>query len=442
MGGSRIVIPLLYDYYIFAYLRPVIRALAVHGCDVTVVVFHGADAARYTGLPCVVEHAPLLLRACNARSNRIAFRIILWIGAWTWARVLRRRFDAAVLPGDMRPVWYAIGRTMPAVMCHTSTNFYDYEGTIAFERWQPERRSLWQQRAHRILLTVDRFSGGRILPRAGGVVTRYRSPSLILIDRLMGFRAAGYLGDFSSPMQRTVTGNQMKDVLVRFGADPTAVHVVGHPGFDHLFAFRETFGPEERRQFRVAAGIPIGRRTFCFFLSPSSFTAVQLREVIMVIERIFMHDARAHMILKFHPKTVPSSIAAFRTQLHAHGDAITFITAFRGDEHNARLMLASDVLVQKQCSLGLLAMMYERPMISYNIEETEYEDNMYKVLDASLHAESAQELDAALVQLDDPGVMRVLHTRQRSACERFCLATDTASERVAACIVEHVALRG
>lgn len=427
----RVIIPLLYDYYIFEYLRPLIRALAARGFEVTVAVFRAGDADAYRVLPCQLVTAPRLLRACNVRSNRVLLRLLLWIGAWMWARRLRNRYDAALLPSDTRPVWYAIGRTMPAVTCHVASSFYDYSGVLEFERWQSRRRSRWQRCAHRALGAWERVTGLRVLPRVGGVVTRYRSPAVVVLDRCMGFRSENYLGDFSGPIHRTVTGTRMKEVLVQLGADAERVHVVGHPGFDDLFGLRTSFDDAARRAFRDAEGFPSQARAFLFFLSPSSFTAAQLQEVITVVERIFVHDPRAFIVVKFHPKTVPESIAALTSALAAHGDAVAFRTAFLGDVYNARLMLAADVLVQKQCSLGFLAMMYEHPMISYNLVATDYEDDMYRILDASIHVESVAELDRALVAIESPAVVHALRMRQRRACERFCLATDAAASGVA-----------
>ena len=127
------------------------------------------------------------------------------------------------------------------------------------------------------------------------------------------------------------------------------------------------------------------------------------------------------VVLKFHPKTIHTALPEFRRRLDFMADDLLFLREFAGDEFNAHLILASDAIVQKQSTVGFIAIMFGAPIISYNLADTDYEDDMYKILDASFHAESEAELNRAFGNLDDAAALEGLRRRQDAACENFCL---------------------
>lgn len=442
MESPRVLIVLLHEYYLFEYFRTLVPALLDAGCTVTIVTYDDAIRRTFSKIHprCRVERAPALLEPLNGRSANPFFRTILWVGAWIWARIIRRRFDVAVLTWETNAIGYAVSRSLPAVLCYTTTDFYDLNEMIAHHVWRPGNGIDGHSWTHAALCAIDRVCGRRLLPRVGGVVQRYRA-SHLLVDRCMGFRAENYFGDLRGPVHRTVTGHRIKEHLIAIGASAERVHVVGQPGFDQLYHLRETFNATARAQFRRELHVSLNSTMFVLFLSPSRFTTSQLDEIALVIGTITQRCPSAYLVVKLHPKTAGGELERLMQRLEGMRNQIQFITAFMGDAFNAQLILASDWLVQKQCSLGFLAMMYGVPIISYNILTTNYEDEMYAALDGSIHVRSVEQLAAVLDRLDDDAMRRDLRERQRIACERFCLATDTASARVANVVRELASLR-
>ena len=175
---------------------------------------------------------------------------------------------------------------------------------------------------------------------------------------------------------------------------------------------------------------------FSFFLSPSSFSEAQRTEVLRVVEEIDAAIADACFVLKFHPKTRKEDPVAFKSNLESLGERLLIETVFRGDEHNAHLVLASDYVVQKQSTVGFIAMLLGKNIISYNLQDTDYEDDMYKVLDASVHVESIDELRAVLRDIRN-GDFVDLKGKRRDACYKFCLDTCEANKNISKVVQRH-----
>jgi len=260
-------------------------------------------------------------------------------------------------------------------------------------------------------------------------VTSYH-PLKLLIDRLMGFRAPSYIVGFSGKIHLTVTGPQIKKNYCTLGLDGKKIYVVGNPGYDHIVSLKDSFTVREKKSFRDDLNIPENRKLWSFFLSPSSFSEIQIKEVITVVKHIRSKVANSFFVIKFHPKTVVSDPPKFRKRLQFLGQDFLLLTEFEGDEFNAKLILISDLVVQKQCTVGWIAMLLQKPMISYNLFETNYYDDMYKVFDASIHVESVEELDLVLDQLNKDVLWTTLKEKQRRACELFCLPTDSANLKI------------
>ncbi len=148
------------------------------------------------------------------------------------------------------------------------------------------------------------------------------------------------------------------------------------------------------------------------------------------------------LAIKFHPKTRPQDPPRFRRALEAFTDRVILITEFGGEEYNARLMLCSYCIVQKQSSVGLMAIMLRIPIISYNIFDTYYEDDQFKALNASVRVESFPELRELLSRAKNAHVFRELEQRQVEACTKFCLDTDRANQNVSDLIREYLTGRG
>jgi len=423
--GLRVIIPLFYYYYFFEFFAPIIREFVRRGHQVTVLTWDERVNQQYSGIPGVaLEDCPRVVSALWNRSNKPFFRTGLWVVSWVWGMRLKSRFDVVILPFDNKPVWYVMSRLIRSVYCHTSVEFIDLNLTL--EREIYKKKEDWVEKWY---FALDKLFRGKILPRLGENRLRFFADRLFF-DRIMGWRAPNHLCGFSGVNLLTVAGSENKEAYAKAGIGKDRIVVAGNPNFDCLDAIREEFDVTRRLHFKKELGIESGGKIFSFFLSPSSFSDDQIREIVLVVDTICKCMPNANIVIKFHPKTGPKFLGVFRSELEAICNQFVLIDEFSGDKFNAELMLVSDCIVQKQSTLGLMAMRYSIPVLSYNLVRTDYEDNMYKILGGSEHVESVVELKRALGSLFDPDAKRRMKTAQRQACEKFCIHTDSAASNI------------
>lgn len=434
-----IVIPLFYDYYLFEYFKFLIPRLLEDGFKVTIVTFDPEIKRKYQ-----IEHnnfqifeGPLLIKICLGRSGNPFWRVALWLCGWLWGIKLKQKYDFAILPWDNKPLWYIISCCIPSLTSHNTTEFIDIQNTL--KRDALIIKTNFQRVIHCLFSCVDYMWGKKFFPRLKGMVLKYKP--YLLIDRFMGYRAKNFYLGFSNVRYITVTGERIKENYCTCGFDGRKIFVVGNPNYDHLMELKGEFTKTRQRELKEFLNIPQEKKIFTFFLSLSSFTKEQIEEIFLVISQIHSLTSSSFFILKFHPKTKKEFPIQFRERLQFLGDDFLLITGFQGDEFNAKLILISDFIVQKQSTVGFIAMILRKPIISYNLYPTDYEDDMYKILGGSVHVESIEELESVLSRINDRELWRTLEEKQRRACERFCLATDSANRKISEIILRHFNLK-
>lgn len=436
--GKRILIPLLREYYLFEYFRHLIPRLLEDGFRVTIVTFDPRVKTSYSSSHphFSLREGPVHVRVCWNRSGSLLFRTLLWAFGWPWAWWITRRQDFVVVPWDNKPLWYMISRFRPALTCHNVTDFLDLDMTIGHLGIKPATA---QSRWHGIALALDRLLGGRLLPRVQGRMLQYWKH--LFIDRLMGFRSPTTLHAFSGIDYFTVMGRRILENYnacgVGVGDSPTRIVVTGSPSFETVFTTAKAFGPVEREAMRRQLGLPADKKIFTFFLSPSSFTDAQIDEVAVAVESIHRKVVNAFFTIKFHPKTLPTEPERFRRQLQAMGGDLLMLTEFGGDEFNTRLILLSHCVVQKQSGVGYIAMMLQVPVISYNLVETDYQDDMYKLIGGSFHVETVGDMEAALDRLDTTEGREDLARKQEEACRKYCAVVESPCSEISRVIQRH-----
>lgn len=282
---------------------------------------------------------------------------------------------------------------------------------------------------------IDAMLGGRFLPRWPGQVNKY-SPWRLIVDRLMGWRSQNFCCGLSKIRYLTVSGHKIGENYRRLGVDEKKIIVTGNPSYDFAHELKRSFGESEQEKFKEKLGIPRNITLFSFFLSPSSFSEAQISEVLLVVREIETIIADSFFVLKFHPKTSKEAVLEFRSRLKGLCGQFLILTEYRGEEHNVKLVLASDYLVQKQSTVGFIAVLLNKDIVSYNILDTNYEDEMYKVLEASAHVESRETLRKVLIDIRN-GEFVDLRDRQKEACRNFCLETDEANKNISRVIQRH-----
>ena len=431
--GKKILVPYFWSYYLFDYLKYLVPQLVEDGFDVTVLTYQEQVAEVFRSRGSRIAWVPPILRYLMARSGRMLHRVALWIGAWCWVSVLRRQYDFAVLPWDNKPVWYVMSCLMPSLTCHNTTELIDVRLTL--------KRDIYKSSSgpgpllHRAFLAIDALVGKRFLPRWPGQINRY-FPRELVIDRVMGYRAQNFYCGFGKVTYLTVSGHQISENYRKCGLKAGKVVVTGNPSYDFVRQLDRCFSASDRERFRMELGVSSQDTVFSLFLSPSSFTEAQLSEVLLVVREIVTIVPGSFVILKFHPKTCEDAVTRFRLALEHIGDRVLLITEYLGEEHNVKLILVADYVVQKQSTVGFIAILLRRNLISYNIEETDYEDDMYKVLDASVHVENAETLRNVLNAIKNREFAD-LRERQREACRRFCLDTSEANKNISKVIQRH-----
>lgn len=431
--GKKILVPFFYYYYLFDYLRFLVPRLIDDGFAVTVLTYRQEVIDLFSHDKRVtIAKVPLLIRYLVARSGRIPHRFALWIIGWWWALFLRMEYDFAILPFDNKPIWYILSCLFPAITCHNTTELIDTGLT--------KKRDKYRERTypglHPVMLFLDRILGGRLLPHWPGQINRYW-PREMIIDRLMGYWTQNFYCGFSNIRYLTVSGYRIKENYISMGIREKKVIVTGNPNYDHLKSLKDTFDVKRQAEFKSTLGILRDRMVFSFFLSPSSFTELQIKEVMTVIKEIHARIPGAFFILKFHPKTEKRFPFSFGKELEGFTKDFLVITEYKGEEHNARLIMISDYIVQKQCTVGFIAMLLRKKCISYNLFDTHYDDDMYKYLNASVHVETIQQLRLLLDDIEQGQAFSGLERKQQEACNNYCLENFEANKNIANVIKNH-----
>jgi hypothetical protein len=437
--NKKILYAWLDDYYLFSYGQDLVSRLVADGFSVTVLLrdYRVRDRLNLAGDNICVELLPSWLRGLSNMSANTFTRALFWVGARVYVFTLRRRFHFAIVPWDYRVLWYLISKAIPSLTIHNTTNFVDVNLLLDYVALRLETSKKF---SHRILKTMDSWVGKRLLPRVNSRQLEYGKAWLI--DKLMGCRSSNNLHGFSGIQYFTVMGDAIKEnyqfMGVGVAGSPTKIFVVGSPNYERLRMLALT--QQERQAIRRDLNVPGEAELFSLFLSPSSFDHSSVLEIRDVLETVCAHRENAWFVMKFHPKTARDEPGKIRAALGDYAARVTMVTAYEGDEWNARLVLASNCLLQKQGTVGFIAMMHSIPILSYNLRTTEYFDDMYEKIGGSFHAKSREELGENLRLLDtEQGREQLVHM-QEVACAKYCRSDCSPCGEISRIIHNHFCL--
>lgn len=441
INTKRILIPLLYDYYMFDYFKALAIQLLNDGFNVVILSMDKKVLAEYSRIDerLTIIKAPRVMRALLNRSGNIFFRTILWLFGWVWGFILKGRYDFSIVPWDNKPLWYIMTRYFPSMSCHNSTEYLDMELTLEHMYLTEKYKN---KLSHRFWLFLDKIFSGRLLPKINEEVLQYNG--YIIIDRLMGFRSLNYLHGFSRLDYLAVTGERIKRNLHNSGlgnnGQSPKIVVTGSPSYEGIMNIKKNFNEEQRQEIYSKYGFDYDKNIYSFFLSPSSFTMIQINEVIQVISLIRESDKNSVFILKFHPKTRKCDPVKFREKLLTLSGDLVIITEFGGDELNARIILSAKCVLQKQGTVGFIAMLFNMPLISYDLVDTDYYDNMYELIGGSFHCKTKAEILSALKRISTPKGMSELEKIQLEACKELCYPMLSPCSEISKIIKHHYSL--
>jgi len=428
MMKKRILVPYFTDYYLFEYLTELAKAMQAAGYEVTVVTADAAVFKKFSGTEVEVGYLPLFIRLLMRRAGNIVFRILLWLSGYVWVWIIRNRYDFSIIPWDNKPLWYLLLKTFPSLTVHNTTNLMDLSLEIAAQK---------SPRNHKAVEMVERIIGIKLLPRLAGVVLKHNK--IWYLDKLLGLRSDNLVQGFSGIDYVSVTGNRMKKTLIEAGLEKlgTKIIPVGNSAYDGFQSYSKDFTIAKKVAFKQSIGLSGVGDMFAMFLSPSSFTERQIQEVIIVVDAVLTLNLDASLCIKFHPKTEARFLDIFDNLLSQRTSNYKIISGFTGERVNLDIVLSSKCILQKQSTVGFIAMLTSVPIISYNLADTDYYDDMYKYMQASWHCKNHDDLAQGLSNLDDEVELRKLKGLQDVACSNFCIQSESTVMSIVGIIDNH-----
>lgn len=428
MRKKRVLVPYIENYYLMDYLTELSKALQVAGYEVTVLTADKAVHDKFHKTNVQVDYMPAIIRLLRRRSGNVIVRCLIWLAGYVWMWSIKDRYDFAIAPWDNKPLWYLILKQFPSLTVHNTTNLMN----LSFEI-----ESYRSPRNHKVAETIERILRMKLLPRLAGVVLKHNK--FWYIDKLFGMKSENLVQGFSGIDYMTTTGHEIKNTLIEAGLGRLGTQIIptGNPAYDGFLRYADGFTEIKKVTFKKSCGLNELSDFYSMFLSPSFFSKIQIKEVTLVIESILTFDSNASLCIKFHPKTEHRFIDIFDNILSQKTSNYKIFSGSTGDRVNLDIILSSKCILQKQSTVGFIAMITSVPMISYDILDTGYYDDMYKYMRASWHCESTKAIIQSLSMLNDSVELQKLRELQDTACSKFCLQNDSASNSIIEIIDNH-----
>ena len=425
---KKILIPYLYNYYLFEYLEGLTKELQIRGYEVHVVTADKVVYDKFVKIGINSKYVPLIIRLLLRRSGNMFVRSLLWISGYVWLAFLRNRYEFSIVPWDNKPLWYLMSKKIPSLTVHNTTNLMDIDFEIDTYK---------SNKNHAVAKFLEDILKVSLLPRLCNVVLKHNK--FWYLDRLFGMRSGSLVQGFSGLDYISVTGNKIKDTLTSAGLPKkgTRIHVVGNPAYDGFINFSSKFTNDKKIAYKKHLNLSENKDLYALFLSPSSYSEEQIKEVMLVVETVLIYDRDASILVKFHPKTEVKYIDIFRNLISCATSNYSILTGYTGDYTNLNIILSSKCILQKQSTVGYISMLVSKPIISYNFMDTGYSDDMYKVMKSSLHCESTDDMLKFLSKLNSEDEMQKLQKLQEIACANFCKRTNSAASNIVDIIDDH-----
>jgi len=417
-------------YYIWDYLFnlvPVIKDGSTH-CQVLTFDKELVDSYKSIDVEVILPNW-FILKAYKASSVTI-LRPFSWVILYFYGFLISRNFDYAITPWDYKIFSIVLSKFLNCCTIHNSYDLCDINLTV---------NHLRSSKKHNFIKFFERFVGIKIGPRAMNHIMQHKLDWYI--DKFFGSPATSYIQGFSGAKLMTVTGNKVKENLLEMGFDTNSktIAVVGNPSYQSFLSYTSTKCASDITAFKKAYGFCKDADILTLFLSPTNFSKSMLEELNLIINILSDHEFKypINLCVKLHPKTNKRSQYEIKKMLDGKLIKSILIKEYHGEKFNLDLIFSSKAIIQKQSTVGFLAMILNKPIISYNIIKTDYGDSLYETLDCSIHCKNSDQLSEALFALDDNAQLEALSAKQKRACHRYCIAVDDPCERILEAIKSH-----
>ena len=393
---NKILIPLFYDYYLYNYLYTLGQKLSEENFDVTFLTLDNEVKKKFLNNKRVnIIFGPNLIKFLINRSGNIFFIFILWVFSYIWSLRLKKKYNLVILPNDQKPCFYCIGLFMPSVVIYVTTEFMHLKETLNYYK-------------------------------------KKNKPKFLLFDKLMGYAPKDRL--LGSAKNLIVPGHTIKKnyrtLCNQSNLTDRNIYVAGMPNYENVFKIKKNWNKKKRKELLLNLGVNYKKNIYTFFLSYSEYDETKIKEISLVINEISKVQNNFYFLLTLHPKTRKENIAKIRYGLGKDYKNCKIIYGKGDEEFNANIILSSYVLLQKQSTIGFLIMLLKKPIISYNILDTQYEDDMYKIMGGSFHCENLSILKKSLKFIKDKKKIQILNKKQKEACYKFCYPFSSPNSQI------------
>ena len=93
--------------------------------------------------------------------------------------------------------------------------------------------------------------------------------------------------------------------------------------------------------------------------------------------------------------------------------------------------------MQKQSTVGFIALMYLVPIISYNVYRTDYSDQLYEPLGISNHCNDLVQVFEAVKCMDSNVYLKKIQARQNASRDDYCQLHPSPCKNIVSVIQNH-----
>lgn len=358
------------SYYLFSYLRSIATSLVALGYDVHYYTKKNSEPTHFSESNVKLYGYPLLIKAALRFSGYSVGRVAVWVACRIWVNRLKHKgYDWAIVPWDNKPLWYLISNQFRSAIIQNTFDLLDERIIFDLEK---DTRS-------KIVRCLYNWFGLDLAPRFQNKILKHDSRTFVL-DFFMGMRVQNLLLGCSGPDLFFVIGPSAKTTLLSdVGCCIKKIIVAGHPTFSEFIGRRDVSEAEISRLRDRYFSNHQQKKIISLFLSPSHLDLPKLREISNVFKSLPNPNA-LFVNIKAHPKTNKESIRQLLDICEEQKLDYQLKVEFSSERENFDMIQASDLLVIKQGTTGLLALLTNTPIIVYNLEETKYFDDLFSYL--------------------------------------------------------------